>query len=52
MMLHYCITDYKDVNEFLQKLALRFGRLKKGGVPDINKAARTILQHWNTWVIG
>ncbi|XP_060563645.1 guanine nucleotide-binding protein-like 3 homolog [Ruditapes philippinarum] len=47
MMLHYCITEYKDVNEFLSLLAVRLGRLKKGGVPDVTRAARTVLQHWN-----
>lgn len=47
MMLHYCITEYKDVHEFLSLLARRLGRLKKGGVPDVNRAAKTVLQHWN-----
>ncbi|XP_045165338.2 guanine nucleotide-binding protein-like 3 homolog [Mercenaria mercenaria] len=47
MMLHYCITEYKDVHEFLSLLARRLGRLKKGGIPDVNRAARTVLQHWN-----
>ncbi|XP_052781715.1 guanine nucleotide-binding protein-like 3 homolog [Mya arenaria] len=47
MMLHYCITEYQDVNEFLSLLARRLGRLKKGGIPDVNRAARTVLQHWN-----
>ncbi|KAL4227166.1 Guanine nucleotide-binding protein-like 3 [Mactra antiquata] len=47
MMLHYNITQYKDVHEFLSLLAVRFGKLKKGGIPDINKAAKTVIQHWN-----
>ncbi len=47
MMLHYTIPDYSDVHEFLALLAKRFGRLKKGGVPDTFKAARQVLQDWN-----
>ncbi|KAL3853421.1 hypothetical protein ACJMK2_016960 [Sinanodonta woodiana] len=47
MILHYGIPQYKDVNEFLALLAIRFGRLKKGGVPDVNRAAKAVLQDWN-----
>ncbi len=47
MMLHYNIPDFSDVHEFLAMLAKRFGRLKKGGIPDSNKAAKTVLQDWN-----
>ena len=50
MMLHYNVPVFKDVNEFLALLAKRFGRLKKGGIPDVNKAAKTVLQDWNQWV--
>ena len=45
-MLHYSIADYKDTNSFLSLLARRLGKLKKGGVPDVDKAARTVLQDW------
>ncbi|KAK6993652.1 guanine nucleotide-binding protein-like NSN1 isoform X1 [Biomphalaria glabrata] len=47
MMLHYNIPDYKDVNEFLNLLATRMGKLRKGGIPDITRAARHMLQDWN-----
>ena len=47
MILHYCIPDYQNTAEFLSVLARRQGRLKKGGIPDINKAARTVLRDWN-----
>ncbi|KAK3608305.1 hypothetical protein CHS0354_030755 [Potamilus streckersoni] len=47
MILHYGIPQYKDVSEFLALLARRFGRLKKGGVPDVNRAAKAVLQDWN-----
>lgn len=46
MMLHYNLADYKDVNEFLSLLATRLGKLKKGGLPDVDKAARAVLQDW------
>ena len=52
MMLHYNIANYKDVNEFLALLARRQGRLKKHGVPDVNRAAKMMLQDWNLWVIS
>ncbi|CAF1240035.1 unnamed protein product [Adineta steineri] len=46
MMLHYNLSDFQDVNEFLSKMALKMGSLKKGGIPDINKAAQRILSDW------
>lgn len=48
MMLHYNLTDFKDPTEFLQLLAVRMGKLKKGGIPDVGKAARILLQDWNS----
>ena len=48
LMLHFKVPDFKDTNEFLSLLATRQGKLKKGGVPDVNKAAKTVLQEW-TW---
>ncbi len=50
MMLHYNVPAFTNVNEFLCLLAKRMGRLKKGGVPDVNKAARRVLQDWNEYV--
>lgn len=46
LMLHFKVQDFKDTNEFLSLLATRQGKLKKGGVPDINKAAKAVLQEW------
>jgi len=48
MMLHYNIPDYSDTAEFLVLLARRFGKLKRGGVADVARAARTLLQDWNS----
>ena len=47
MMLRYCIPNYDTPAEFLSVLAQRLGKFKKGGTPDINKAARTVLRDWN-----
>jgi len=48
MMLHYNIPDFSDTAEFLNLLARRMGKLKKGGVPDLARAARRVLQDWNS----
>ncbi|GFR76984.1 guanine nucleotide-binding protein-like 3 homolog, partial [Elysia marginata] len=48
MMLHYNLTDYSDTLSFLNLLARRMGKLRKGGVPDINQAARALLHDWNS----
>jgi len=45
-MLQYNLSDFQDVNEFLSKIALKMGSLKKGGIPDINKAAQRVLSDW------
>ena len=49
MMLQYGLPNYKDENEFLALLAKRQGRLRKGGLPDVKKAALTLLQDWNRY---
>lgn len=47
IMEKYMVPEFTNVTEFLQHLARRLGKLKKGGVPDIGDAARVILQDWN-----
>jgi nuclear GTP-binding protein len=41
------IGDPEDVSSFLRAIAESHGRLKKGGVPDIESAARFVLKEWN-----
>lgn len=48
MMLHYHITDYSSVDEFLSLVARGIGKLKRGGIPDQAMAARMVLNDWNT----
>ncbi|XP_075774571.1 LOW QUALITY PROTEIN: guanine nucleotide-binding protein-like 3-like protein [Pelodiscus sinensis] len=46
LMQHYGVPAYRDVAEFLAHLARRTGKLRKGGVPDHEKAARAVLSDW------
>merc|ERR1719220_3176662 len=48
IMLQYGIGTFTDTAEFLAKLAIQMGKLKKGGVPDRTMAARIVLGDWNT----
>jgi len=43
----YSINSYNDVDEFLIQVAQKRGKLSKGGIPDLQQAARTVLQDWN-----
>lgn len=47
MMAQYNLNDFQDAQEFLSKLAAKMGCLRKGGVPDIQKAAQKVLLDWN-----
>ncbi|GAU93173.1 hypothetical protein RvY_05152 [Ramazzottius varieornatus] len=46
LMIHYKLADFGDTTNFLAKVAVKRGYLKKGGLPDLVKAARVILQDW------
>merc|ERR1719450_1356709 len=48
IMMHYGVSTFSDTAEFLAKLAIHMGKLKKGGVPDRNLAARIVLNDWNS----
>jgi len=37
-----------DSEEFLNLVGVKRGKLKRGGIPDINVAAKTVIQYWNT----
>lgn len=43
---HYGIADFQTVHEFLALLARRQGKLRKGGLPDTDKAAKSVLMDW------
>nr|CAB3250089.1 guanine nucleotide-binding protein-like 3 homolog [Phallusia mammillata] len=48
MMMRYNITAYEDASEFLELLARRLGKLIKGGIPNTDAAAKSVLQDWNS----
>ncbi|KAJ2959818.1 hypothetical protein NQZ79_g4784 [Umbelopsis isabellina] len=47
LMAMYEIPPFNDVHDFLVRLALQRGKLKKGGIPDTHLVARAVLQDWN-----
>ena len=44
----YNIPPYADVREFLIRIALTRGRLGKGGIPDLQGSAVSVLRDWNS----
>jgi len=48
MMMKYNIGNYEDTNGFLSLLAVRYGKLKKGGKPNVTAAAKSVLKDWNS----
>ncbi|KAJ3343391.1 hypothetical protein HDU93_008756 [Gonapodya sp. JEL0774] len=43
----YDLPEFADARDFLVQLARKTGRLRKGGVPDTDSAARMVLRDWN-----
>lgn len=43
---HFGIWKWDSSEDFLEKLAIKQGKLKSGGIPDISTAARVVLQDW------
>ncbi|NWU63526.1 GNL3 protein, partial [Pterocles burchelli] len=46
VMMYYSIPDFRNTEEFLTSLAQKRGMLKKGGIPDIENAAKLLLCDW------
>ncbi|XP_066470431.1 guanine nucleotide-binding protein-like 3-like protein [Tiliqua scincoides] len=46
ILQHYGVPDFRDTMEFLAQLGRRQGKLKKGGIPDHEKAAKAVLSDW------
>jgi nuclear GTP-binding protein len=44
----YRIGEFRSTNDFLLQIAEKQGKVKKGGVLDMEKAARTVLEDWNS----
>lgn len=49
---HFGIARFADVSEFLTLVALKRGKLGKGGAADADGAARAVLQDWNAGLIA
>ncbi|ORX97084.1 P-loop containing nucleoside triphosphate hydrolase protein [Basidiobolus meristosporus CBS 931.73] len=47
LMSLYSVEPFANANDFLIQLAKQRGKLKRGGIPDIASAARSILNDWN-----
>ncbi|KAI8840028.1 P-loop containing nucleoside triphosphate hydrolase protein [Chytriomyces cf. hyalinus JEL632] len=47
IMLLYDIPPFVDTRDFLIQLARQRGKLRKGGMPDLENTARSVLQDWN-----
>lgn len=43
----YKIPSFDSVDDFLQRVATVRGKLKKGGIVDVDAAARIVLHDWN-----
>jgi len=48
LMLQYGLKHFQDCSEFLALLAGQTGKVKKGGIPDRDAAAKIVLQDWNS----
>ena len=46
-MMLYTIPRFENIQEFLALVAQRMGRLRKGGIPNVEAAAKVILGDWN-----
>ena len=43
----YKVADFSKPTEFLVNLALKMGKIKKGGVPNLEEAAKIVIRDWN-----
>lgn len=41
-MVHFNIPEFQDCDQFLALISRKLGRLKKGGRPDFNAAAKYV----------
>ena len=46
MFKHYGVKNWTDPEDFLKQVAIKKGRLKKGGEPDVMTTAKLILIDW------
>ncbi len=46
MTKHYGVKSWEDTEDFLNQVAIKKGKLKKGGEPDVKTTAKLILIDW------
>ncbi len=51
LIIRYKITEFENALDFLNLVAKRCGKVKKSGIPDINKAAHMVLNDWTRYFI-
>ena len=42
----YGVVSWEDAEDFLKQLAIKKGKLKKGGEPDVEATAKLVLVDW------
>lgn len=42
----YHLREWRDAEDFLSQLAVRMGKLRKGGEPDLDTCAKMVLNDW------
>ena len=47
LLVLYKIADFSSPTEFLVNLALKMGKIKKGGIPNLEEAAKIVIRDWN-----
>jgi len=47
LLIKYEIPEFSNLSQFLMNVAHKRGKLMKGGIPDLEAAARVILHDWN-----
>eukprot|EP01024_Parvocaulis_polyphysoides_P008549 TRINITY_DN12541_c0_g1_i2.p1 TRINITY_DN12541_c0_g1~~TRINITY_DN12541_c0_g1_i2.p1 ORF type:complete len:580 (-),score=92.77 TRINITY_DN12541_c0_g1_i2:322-2061(-) len=47
LMKMYKISNFEDADGFIRNVAMVRGKLKRGGTPDVQSAAKLVLQDWN-----
>ncbi|KAL2918845.1 nuclear GTP-binding protein nug1 [Polyrhizophydium stewartii] len=48
LMQLYSVPFFADTHDFLVQLARARGKLRRGGIPDVDNAARLVIQDWNS----
>ncbi|CAG8616116.1 9708_t:CDS:2 [Funneliformis caledonium] len=48
LMNRYSVPMFRHTNEFLLHLARQRGKLRRGGIPDLDSAAKIVLHDWNS----